>query len=67
MIAKLETTQSIAQQNKEQLQNPTMGVTINNESTTKEPPPQNGQQPKSLCVCVGGGGAGGGNYCNVSL
>ena len=29
MIAKLEWTQSI-----EQLQNPTMGVTINNESTT---------------------------------
>ena len=30
----------------EQLQNPTMGVTINNESTTTEPPPQNGQQLK---------------------
>ena len=28
MIAKLELTQSNAQQNKEQLQNPTMGVTI---------------------------------------
>ena len=39
MIAKLECTQSIIQQNIEQLQNPTMGVTINNESTTKEPPP----------------------------
>ena len=38
MIAKLEWTQSNAQQNK-QLQNPTMGVTINNESTTTEPPP----------------------------
>ena len=32
MIAKLEWTQSNAQQNIEQLQNPTMGVTINNES-----------------------------------
>ena len=38
MIDKLEWTQSNAQQNKEQLQNPTMGVTINNESTTTEPP-----------------------------
>ena len=55
MIAKLEWTQSIAQQNKEQ--NPysmenhfyhinyKMGVTINNGSTTTEPPPYNGQQP----------------------
>ena len=34
MIAKLEWTQSNAQQNIEQLQNPTMGVAINNESTT---------------------------------
>ena len=34
MIAKLEWIQSNAQQNVEQLQNPTMGVTINNESTT---------------------------------
>ena len=32
-------TQNNAQQNIEQLQNPTMGVTINNESTTTEPPP----------------------------
>ena len=39
MIAKLEWTQSNAQQSIEQLQNPTMGVTINNESTTTEPPP----------------------------
>ena len=39
MIAKLEWTQSNAQQNIEQLQNPTMGVTINNGSTTTEPPP----------------------------
>ena len=39
IIAKLEWTQSNAQQNIEQLQNPTMGVTINNESTTTEPPP----------------------------
>ena len=32
MIAKLEWTQSNAQQNIEQLQNPTMGVTNNNKS-----------------------------------
>ena len=37
MIAKLERTQSNAQQNIEQLQNPTMGVTINNGPTTTEP------------------------------
>ena len=36
MIAKLEWTQYHAHQNIEQLQNPTMGVTINNESTTTE-------------------------------
>ena len=48
MIAKLEWTQSNAQQNVEQLQNRTMGVTINNESTTTEPPPKGGQQPKPL-------------------
>ena len=39
MIAKLYWTQSNAQQNIEQLQNPTMVVTINNESTTTEPLP----------------------------
>ena len=39
MIAILEWTQSEAQQNIEQLQNPTMGVTINNESSTTEPSP----------------------------
>ena len=33
MIAKLQWTQSNAQQNIEQLQNPTMGVTINNRTT----------------------------------
>ena len=32
-IAKLELTQSNAQQNIEQLQNPTIGVTLNNESS----------------------------------
>ena len=48
MIAKLEWTQSNAQQNVEKLQNPTIGVTINNESTTTEPPPQKGQLPKPL-------------------
>ena len=41
-------TQRNAQQNIEQSQNPTMGVTINNESTTTEPPALNGQQPKPL-------------------
>ena len=39
MIAKLEWTQSTAKQNSEQLQNPKMEVTINNESTTIGPPP----------------------------
>ena len=39
MISKLEWTQINAHQNIEQLQNPTMGVTINNESTITEPPP----------------------------
>ena len=34
MIVKLEWTQSNEQQNIEQLQNPTMGVTINNKRTT---------------------------------
>ena len=48
MVAKLEWTQSNAQQNIEQLQNPTIGVTINNESTTTEPPPKNGQHIKPL-------------------
>ena len=38
MITKLEGTQSNAQQNIEQLQTPTMGVTINNKSTTTKPP-----------------------------
>ena len=39
MIATLEWTQSNAQQNIEQLQTPTMEVTINKKSTTTEPPP----------------------------
>ena len=39
MTAKLEWIQSNTQQNVEQLHNPTMGVTISNESTTTEPPP----------------------------
>ena len=46
MIAILEWTQSNVQQNIEQLQTPTMRVTINKRSTTTEPPPKNGQQPK---------------------
>ena len=48
MIAILERTKSNVQQNIEQLQTPTMGVTINKKSTTTEPPPKNGQQPKPL-------------------
>ena len=55
MIAILERTQSNVQQNIEQLQTPTMGVTINKKSIKTEPPPWNGQQPKPL----GGGGGGG--------
>ena len=39
MITKLESTQSNAQQNMEQTQNPTMGASINLDSTTTEPPP----------------------------
>ena len=39
MIANLEWTQSNVQQNIEQLQNPTMGATINNASTKTEPLP----------------------------
>ena len=39
VIAKLEWTQSNAQQNIERLQNPTMVVAINDESTITEPPP----------------------------
>ena len=39
MIAKLERIHSNVPQNMEQTQNPTMGTTINNESTATEPPP----------------------------
>ena len=39
MIAILEWTQSNVQQSIEQLQTPTIGVTINEKSTTTEPPP----------------------------
>ena len=46
VIAKLEWTQCYAQQNIEELQNPTMGVTINNESATTEPPSKKEQLPK---------------------
>ena len=45
IIAKLETTQSAAQQNMEQTQNPIMGAP-KHESTPTEPLPFNGQQPK---------------------
>ena len=47
-IAKLKWTQSNTQQHIEQLQNSTMGVTINNESTTTEPQPYTRQQSKPL-------------------
>ena len=47
MIAILEWTLSNVQQNVEQLQTPTMGVTTNKTSTTTEPSsPLNGQKPK---------------------
>ena len=39
MIAKLDWTKYNVQQNIEQIHTPTMGVTINNESTTTEPKP----------------------------
>ena len=39
MIAKLEWTYINVQENIEQLQTPTKGVTINNMSITTEPPP----------------------------
>ena len=39
MIAKLEWTERNAQQNIEQLHNSTIGVTINNESTSTDTPP----------------------------
>ena len=47
MIVKLEWKQSNAQQNIKQLQNPTMEVTINNESITTEPPPLDRNWKKS--------------------
>ena len=48
MAPQRKARQSNVQQNIEQLQTPTMGVTINNKSTTTELPPYNGQQPKAL-------------------
>ena len=48
MIAKLEWTQSSIKQNIEQLLNPSVGVAINNESTTTEPPPNH------VTVCMPG-------------
>ena len=50
MIAILERTSSNIQQNIEQLQTPTMGVTINKKSTTTEPPPKNGHNPEETYV-----------------
>ena len=51
MIAKLEWTQSNAQQNIEQLQNPTMGITINKESTTATRNQQQ-QTASTILLCV---------------
>ena len=51
MIAKLEWTQSNAQQNIEQLQNPTKGVTNNNRTTALE---------RTAAKAIWGGGGGGG-------
>ena len=50
-IAKIEWTQRNAQQNIEQLQNPTMAVTINNETTASER-----TAAKATAEGVGGGG-----------
>ena len=62
MIGVLEWTKRNVRQNIEQLQTPTMGVTINKKSTTTtEPPPLNGQQPKSP------GERGGGLKCALLL
>ena len=56
MIAILERTQSNVQQNIEQLQTPTMGVTINKKSTTTEPPRIRTDSSLSPRGGVGGGG-----------
>ena len=50
MIAKLERTHSNVQQDIEQAQNPTIGATINNESTTTEPRPKNNQSLPCFCT-----------------
>ena len=50
MIAILEWTLSNVQQNIEQLQTPTMGVTINKKSTTTEPPCRVVQSVKCLAT-----------------
>ena len=49
MIANLEKTHSNVQQNMEQAQDPTMGVTVNNESTTTEQPPKNDNPFLVIC------------------
>ena len=48
MVVKQEWTQSNAQQNIQQLQNPIKGVTINNESTLTETPPEPGRVAQSV-------------------
>ena len=58
MITKLEGTLSNVQQHIEQLQTPTMGVTINNKSTTTEPftgtgPPQEAIGPLGSSCFLG--------------
>ena len=56
IIAKLEWTQSNAQQNTEQPHSTTLGVTTNNESTTTERTAA--KATRGGCVCVWGGGGG---------
>ena len=60
MIAKQELTQSNAQQKVEQLQNPTMGVTINNQTTTTVNSTTALERTAAKATWGGGGGGGGG-------
>ena len=55
MIEKLEGTLRNEQQNIEQLQTPTMGVTINNKSTTTEPPKPGHTTPNTMVLIVKNG------------
>ena len=55
MVAKIEWTQSNAQQNIEQLQNPTMRVRINNLTTTTDLTTAL-ERTSAIATVVGGGG-----------